>query len=65
MIVRVAVHGTRFIQIKKKRNNGITPAATSNLDSIAIRVPSNPIILKILNTVLENVTNSHKISSNS
>ena len=42
--------GPLTLLVEKKRNNGITPAATSNLDSIAIRVPSNPIILKILNT---------------
>ena len=42
--------GPLTLLVEKERNNGITPAATSNLDSIAIRVPSHPIILKILNT---------------
>lgn len=49
-MARVFWPGPLTLLVEKKRNNGITPAATSNLDSIAIRVPSNPIALKILNT---------------
>ena len=41
--------GPLTLLVEKKKNNRIVSAATSNLESMAIRIPSNPIALEILN----------------